>query len=113
VRSNNGSEYCKNELSTFFKSRGIQHQTSAPYTPKQNGAAERLNRTLVERTRAMLLDAKLDISLCVCVWGGGSITTANYLRNLSLARNSSVTLYQLFMGRKPDVSHLRVFGAIA
>jgi transposase InsO family protein len=108
VRSDNGSEYCNTELSTFFQSKGIQHQTSAPYTPEQNGAAERLNRTLIERARAMLLDAKLDTSL----WGE-AITTANYLRNLSPARNSSVTPYQLFMGRKPDVSHLRVFGAIA
>jgi transposase InsO family protein len=42
-------------LSAFFRSKGIIHQYSAPYSPQQNGSAERLNRTLNDRVRAMLL----------------------------------------------------------
>jgi len=33
---------------------------TVPYTHKQNGHAERLNRTLVEKGRAMLLDSKFN-----------------------------------------------------
>jgi len=45
VRTDNGNEYVNTELKQFFTARGIIHQTSVAYTPEQNGAAERLNRT--------------------------------------------------------------------
>jgi hypothetical protein len=55
VRTDRGGEYVNKELSAFFRSKGIIHQYSAPYSPQQNGSAERLNRTLNDRVRAMLL----------------------------------------------------------
>ena len=63
VRSDNGGECVNNALSSYFKGRGIVHQTTAPYTPEQNGVAERLNRVLVERTRALLYDSILPPTL--------------------------------------------------
>jgi transposase InsO family protein len=57
VRSDRGGEYVNAELKKFFASNGIRHETTTPYTPQQNGAAERLNRTLMERVRAMLNDS--------------------------------------------------------
>ena len=60
------------------KTCGIRHELTIPKTPEQNGAAERLNRTLVEKTRTMLLDAKLPQS-----YWAEAIATANYLRNRS------------------------------
>ena len=41
------------------------HETSAPYTPQQNGLAERKNRTLVDMVNSMILSAKLPNNL----WG--------------------------------------------
>ena len=38
----------------WFNQQGIEAQLTAPYSPSQNGAAERLNRTLVELARAMM-----------------------------------------------------------
>ena len=63
VRTDRGGEYLNNELKDFYISKGIVHQTTASYTPEQNGKAERLNRTLMERVRAMLQDAKLPDNL--------------------------------------------------
>jgi hypothetical protein len=60
VRTDRGSEYLNDNLKEFFNTKGVSHQTSSPYTPEQNGSAERLNRTLMERVRAMLIQAKLD-----------------------------------------------------
>ena len=40
VRTDNGGEYVNNELGSFFKSKGISHETTAAYTPQQNGKAE-------------------------------------------------------------------------
>ena len=59
VRSDNGGEYVNHALAQWFTSKGIVHQTTTAYTPQQNGAAERLNRTLLSKARAMLAEAKL------------------------------------------------------
>ena len=37
----------------------VHHKLIVPKTPKQNGVAEEMNRTLVESVRSMLVDAKL------------------------------------------------------
>jgi len=50
-RYDNGGEYVSNELKRFRSVKGIVVHYTVPYTPEQNGLAERLNRTLVERTR--------------------------------------------------------------
>ncbi|KAI9908447.1 hypothetical protein PsorP6_016504 [Peronosclerospora sorghi] len=43
VRTNNGIEFCNNKFDGFCLQHGILHQTSAPYSPQQNGIAERAN----------------------------------------------------------------------
>ena len=108
VRTDRGGEYLNNELKDFYSAKGIVHQTTAPYTPEQNGKAERLNRTLMERVRAMLQDAKLPNSL----WAE-AVTTANYIRNRSPVCGDSKTPKELFYGDKPDVSNMKTFGARA
>ena len=106
VRSDRGGEYLGGILQDFLKQRGIVHETSAPHTPQQNGAAERLNRTLLERVRAMLHDSQLPLSF----WAE-AVNTANMVRNVSPAsRAGDQTPWERFHGLKPDVSRLRVFG---
>ncbi|GJV24454.1 retrovirus-related pol polyprotein from transposon TNT 1-94 [Tanacetum coccineum] len=40
VRTNRGTEFLNKTLNAFFKEEGIEHQTSTPRTPKQNGVVE-------------------------------------------------------------------------
>ena len=108
VRTDNGTEYVNSELEAYFSSKGVLHNTTAPYTPEQNGVAGRFNRTLMERVRAMLLDAQLEEEY----WAEAA-ATANYVKNRSPASHNSLTPWELFHGRKPDVSGMRVFGAKA
>ncbi|GJZ50608.1 zinc finger, CCHC-type containing protein [Tanacetum coccineum] len=49
--ANRGGEYYD---PGFFQSVGIIHETTAPYTPQQNGVAERKNRALKEIVNSML-----------------------------------------------------------
>lgn len=105
-RSDNGKEFVNRELLNYFKSQGIEHQTTVPYTPQQNGVAERKNRTLVEMGRCMLLDAGLALQF----WGE-AISTAAYLINRLPSRSVDTTPYEKWYGRKPDTSHLRIFGS--
>jgi transposase InsO family protein len=108
VRTDNGTEYVNKVLSDYFTRKGVVHQRTVRYTPEQNGAAERLNRTLMEKVRAMLEDSKLPKSL----WAE-AVTTANYLRNRSPVSTRLQTPWELFFGSRPDVSNLRSFGARA
>ncbi|SGY12425.1 BQ5605_C011g06503 [Microbotryum silenes-dioicae] len=59
LRSDNGGEYVSTAFNGFCVARGIRHELTIPYTPKQNGRAERLNRSIVEGTLALLIDLGL------------------------------------------------------
>ena len=96
VRTDRGGEYMSHELAQYFTDKGIQHQLTAPYTPQQNGAAERLNRTLMERVRAMLQDMQLPQHL----WAE-AVVAANYARNRSPSLDRTQTPWELLMGSKP------------
>ena len=107
LRTDQGTEF-QGDLSDYCVRKGIVRQVSVAYTPEQNGRAERLNRTLIERTRALLLEHGLP----KMVWSE-AIPTAAYLRNVTVAADQVLTPYELFHGDKPDVSHLRVYGCKA
>ncbi|GJY12159.1 zinc finger, CCHC-type containing protein [Tanacetum coccineum] len=51
IKTYRGGEYYD---PVFFQSVGIIHETTAPYTPQQNGVAERKNRALKEMVNSML-----------------------------------------------------------
>jgi len=54
LRINNGLEFCSNEFNDFYKKEDISKHFTIPRTPQQNGVAERMNRTILERVRCML-----------------------------------------------------------
>ena len=59
LRTDNGGEFCSKEFEEFSKKCGIAWQKTIPYTPQQNGVAERMYKTLMERARSMLSGARL------------------------------------------------------
>lgn len=81
LRTGNG-EFCNIELRSYLKKCGIQHQTTAPYTPEQNGLAERMNRTIVEKIRCMLVDSNLDKQH----WAEAASTAAYIVNRLPCSR---------------------------
>ncbi|GJV84000.1 retrovirus-related pol polyprotein from transposon TNT 1-94 [Tanacetum coccineum] len=54
-RSDNGTEFRNSILVNFYDEKGISQNFSSPYTPEQNGVAERKNKTLIKAARTMLL----------------------------------------------------------
>lgn len=106
LRTDNGTEYVNASLLSILRKSGILHQKTAPYTPEQNGVAERMNRTLVERSRCMIFDAKLDKS-----YWAEAISTAAYVINRSPCRMiKGNTPEEMWSGRNTDLKRLRVFG---
>ena len=59
LRSDNSPEYFSSQFTTFMTTRGILHQYSCPYTPQQNGVAERKDSHLIETARTLLLHVNL------------------------------------------------------
>ena len=56
IRSDNALEYLSSQFQEFMPHNGINHQTSCPFTPQQNGVAERMNRYLIETARTLLIE---------------------------------------------------------
>ena len=53
----NGGEYVSNEMKEFCKEKGIELHYTIRHTPSLNGVAERMNRTLIEKVRALIIDS--------------------------------------------------------
>lgn len=107
LRSDNGLEYCNKEFDNYLSKLGIIHQKSNVYTPQQNGLAERFNRTVVEKARCLLFDANLHKRF----WAEAT-HTAVYIINRSLSSHlKGKTPFEIWTGKKPDISHLRIFGS--
>ena len=109
IQSDNGGEYTSIESMDWFKSNGIIHRTSVAKTPQQNGAAERENRTIVETARAMIHSSKLPIRL----WAEACACAVYLLNRIQSSTRLGTTPFEQWFGRKPDVSHLKIFGSVA
>ncbi|UYV70930.1 K02A2.6-like [Cordylochernes scorpioides] len=59
IRSDNGLEFVNSNLKSYFTTKGIEHQKTTFYSPEQNGRSERANRSLIEGTRALMIEAEL------------------------------------------------------
>ena len=108
-RSDNGGEFYGREFQKFCRSKGIQMIPTCPYTPQQNGVSERMNRTLLDKTRAMLHQNNVPKKL----WGEAVYVSA-YVTNRSPSRilRRRKTSFELWFNKKPDLSNLKVFGCV-
>lgn len=105
LRSDRGGEYMGNELKRFLRDEGIKTQYTAPYSPQQNGTAERKNRSLIEMARCLLTDADLPNYL----WAE-AVNTANYIQNRTITKGADAIPYQLWNDEKPQLKDFVVFG---
>lgn len=108
IRCDNGGEFVNSKLQEWFKQHGIVADLTVPYTPQLNGTAERLNRTLLERARALIADQNTSKSL----WGEAVLTSA-YLINRSPTSVLQCTPAEMWFSRKPNLSNLQLFGCTA
>jgi len=108
LRSDNGGEYLSNTFKQYLSDEGIKHELTVPYTPQQNGTAERMNRTILDLTRSMLHHKNISKRF----WGE-AMATAVYVRNRVTSRSlpPKLTPYHLWYGTAPNISHLRIFGS--
>ena len=110
LRTDNGAEYTSNKFKEFCRDSKIKQEFTVPETPRQNGVAERFNRTIVEMGRCLLIQAKLSKKYWL-----RALDTATHIRNLTVSANSNEgkSPFELFTGKTARRNHLRVFGCTA
>lgn len=109
VHSDRGKEYVG--LDKNLKTEGIRLEMSAAYCPESNGIAERYNRTLTDKVRAMLSKAGLPETF----WSEAA-NYANYLREVIPTRLPDgvyLSPYERRTGKKPNLKHLKFFRCMA
>lgn len=105
-RSDNGLEFVNKEVKQLFQLHGIVHQTTVPYTPEQNGKAERENRTLVEAARTMLYSKDMPKKL----WAEAINTAAYVLNRTGKSNEPGKTPFETWTKETFDINTLKIFG---
>ena len=95
-------------MGNHLASKGIVIQQTVTYAHEQNGKSERYIRTLEEGGQALLAGSGLPMSFWL-----DAVLTRQYLCNrlpTSTLPNNITPFESITNGRKPDLSHLRVWG---
>ena len=108
LRSDRGGEYLSHEFGTHLRKCGIVSQLTPPGTPQRNGVSERRNRTLLDMVRSMMSLTDLPLSF----WGY-ALETAAFTLNRAPSKSVETTPYELWFGKKPKLSFLKVWGCDA
>lgn len=106
LRVDNGGEYCGKVFQQYCAENGIVLDYTMPYSPQQNMKAERLNRSIMEKARAMIADCGADKSL----WSEAVYAAVYTLNRSPTSCLENITPAEVWYGDKPNVKNLRVFG---
>ena len=107
IRSDNGGEFISSKFKSILRENQIKHQTCAPYSPHQNGTAERAWLSLFSMARCLLIDAKLPKMLWTY-----AVMTAAYIRNRCFNDRLGKTPYEALTGLRPNLNSMHVFGSV-
>ena len=108
LRSDRGGEYLSDEFKDHLESCGIVSQRTSPGTPQHNGVSERRNKTLLDMVRSMMNRCTLHLYF----WGYALKTAARIL-NMAPTKKVDKTPYEIWHGRVPSLSYLRIWGCEA
>jgi transposase InsO family protein len=102
-------ELVSKSMTDWCSIHGITHLLTAPHTSAQNGHAERLHHTILDKARTMRIACNAPSNL----WDEFCATSA-YLTNLTASSSTNgKTPSELWLGRIPDISHLCEIGSQA
>ena len=106
LRSDRGGEYLSAAFDKHLAAAGTARKLTTHDTPQLNGIAERLNRTLLERIRALAHDSGLPKPL----WGE-ALRHACWLKNRTATRAlDGKTPFEALFGKPPDLMSLQRWG---
>jgi hypothetical protein len=107
LRTDGVNEYTNRESQDYLKEHGIRSERSSPQTPQQNGQAERLNKTIIEMARCLMITVGLGHEY----WQYAA-TIANFIRNRTptILNKGTMLSFEAMWGHKPNLHNLPLFG---
>ena len=99
-------EYKSDLFDRALLEKGIKIYQSAPWTPMQNGCAERLGCTLMDKAESMQHQACIPDSW----WEYAFAHTTHIYNRTPVACLNWCTPHEMLKGELPNIDHLRVFG---
>ena len=100
-RIDRGGEFKSGVFTVYCTEQGIKRNTTAPYTPQQNGVVERRNQSVVEMARCLMKSMQVPAQ-----YWGEAVKVAVYLLNRSPTKSlNGKTPFEAWFGKKPGVQH--------
>ena len=109
LRTDNGLEFCLDKFNSFCQTEGIVRHLTVPGTPQQNGVAEHMNRTLMEKVRCLLSNSGLPKSF----WAEAAVTACFLVNRSPSTAIDKKTPEEVWSSSPPNYSDLRIFGCPA
>jgi transposase InsO family protein len=104
LHTDNGMEFCSNEFNDYCSDEGIVRHHTIPYTPQQNGVAERMNRTIISKARCMLSN----VGMSRHFWAEAASTACYLINRLPSIPLDKKTPIEVWSDTPADYSQLRV-----
>ena len=101
ICSDNGTEFMC--MTSYFREKGILHETSCVGTPQQNGRVERKHRHILNVARALRFQALLPIER----WGECIMTAAYLINRTPTPLLDGQTPFERLYKWPPPLAHLR------
>ncbi|GJY76645.1 retrotransposon protein, putative, ty1-copia subclass [Tanacetum coccineum] len=108
LRSDRGGEYISQKFKDYLKANGIVQQLTPPYTPQHNGMSDRRNRTLLDMVRSMM-----NLTTLPLFFWDYALESAIHILNMVPTEKVEKTPYELWYGKVPNLSYLKVWGCEA
>ena len=103
LRQDNAKVFLSEQFKMYCLDAGVLQEKTIPETPRQNGLAERCNKTLLEMARCLLIDSCLHKMM----WGA-AILHATRIKNLVVRRGEEKCPAELMRGIKPKLSNSKL-----
>ncbi|GKD63644.1 retrovirus-related pol polyprotein from transposon TNT 1-94, partial [Tanacetum coccineum] len=108
-RTNNGLEFCNRKFEQLCVESGIARHLTVAGMPQQNGLAERMNRTLMDKVLCLLIQSGLPKTF----WAEATCTAAYLINRSPSTAIEKKTPIEMWSGHPSDYEILRIFGCVA
>nr|GEV27032.1 retrovirus-related Pol polyprotein from transposon TNT 1-94 [Tanacetum cinerariifolium] len=109
LRTNNDLEFCNQEFEQLCIESEIARHLTVAEMPQQNGLAERMNRTLMDKICCLLIQSGLPKTF----WAEAKCTVAYLINRSPSIAIEKKTHMKMWSGHPSDYGMLRIFGCAA
>nr|GEY96269.1 retrovirus-related Pol polyprotein from transposon TNT 1-94 [Tanacetum cinerariifolium] len=109
LRTDNYLEFCNREFKQLCIESGIARHLTVSGTPQQNGLAERMNRTLMDKVRCLLIQSGLPKTF----WAEATCTAVYLINRSPSTAIDKKTPMEMWSRHPSDYEMLRTFGCVA